>query len=563
MQIIVTGSIKTITIDSVFGRFNKKLYHFFILEFCELYQQGRNESKTKDSSSQTYVSTTCKEVLRRKNSNGFSLSNTKRRGRRRKMPSSEETNDTAADCVIPVDTKENDKEHDADGACKVNKDKPKHSSQEAVTNVKQRVTRSGRVVKEKKLEDYTETDILKEVLSDIENEENSIGDNKFEMDHVILEDEVIDPSFYAVIKKEINMKSEQEEEDHSFACEQCSFTTRKQMEFNDHSLEHFYAEKKCLHCDYEFNHQDVSMEMFKKHVKNHLMAEEFACNFCSKKFPRKVQLSQHLRKHSKLKQFSCIYCEASFKWKQALTTHMITHKKTKDHLCDVCGFATAHRSQLKAHNLIHTGDTFKCQEEGCTYETNKRSNLKFHMITHTRVKAHQCEICGTSFTLVKNLKRHMLLHKAERRYRCERCYFCTTRYDKLKEHYYKQHDIGVKPGKKLRITEYLKMKESNLVVEAEESNLEENIVEEPVIQFDEGQETIEFQVVDGENVIETAQIINVASGTMDQIPVQHVVVLHKDGVAYEVPLQKNELGEDVALVNFLQSDTTQVETPAE
>lgn len=511
------------------------LFHFydFISEFCERYQQDTNQIKMEDYPSNTDISTTCMQVVGRKNLCGFSTAKTKKRGRGRKMPSLEEVFETNADVALLGNTMEIDRvESEANAACTNILDEFQHPVEETVSYVKQRKTRRNRVITEN-LKSFTETDILNKHS---DNEE----DNNFEIDYGIFEDGVVDPPFTA-------KKIEQDKEEHSFACKECSFMTQQLMEFNDHSLEHSYTDKKCSHCDYEFSHQDVSMELFRKHVDNHLTAEGVVCNFCSKKFSRKSVFSRHLRKHSRLKQFSCKVCGASFKWKHVMTAHMITHKKTKEHLCDVCGFATAHKYALKAHYLIHTGDTFKCQKEGCTFETHVRSNLTNHMVRHSNMYAYHCEICGTNFTLEKNLKRHMLMHKAVKSFQCEKCKYYTTSDDKLMTHYYNRHGIRVKPGEKLKATEYKKKeikpkKKYRVTLEPEEKKLEENIVEEPVMQLNKGQETIDIEVVGSENVTETAQIVNVQNVVRNVLVpanVQRVVVMHKDGVAYEVSTHKS------------------------
>ena len=73
-------------------------------------------------------------------------------------------------------------------------------------------------------------------------------------------------------------------------------------------------------------------------------------------------------------------CPSSFKWRHALKSHMIVHSNKKDHLCDICGYASAHKSQLRAHRLIHTGNTFKCEVQGCTFQVNFIINFSLYII---------------------------------------------------------------------------------------------------------------------------------------------------------------------------------------
>ncbi|XP_059143449.1 myoneurin-like isoform X2 [Physella acuta] len=246
-----------------------------------------------------------------------------------------------------------------------------------------------------------------------------------------------------------HMKSHPETDPRYFVCEKCDFNTTKSREFNAHKQKHMVEELICSYCE----HRAESKEEFIEHAKKHEGDTPYFCEECDSRFKTKNQLFAHKPKHQLEKPFVCAICGSGFKWKHALKNHMITHSATKDHLCDVCGYATAHKSQLKAHKLIHTGHMFKCPVQGCRFEATKRQNLKYHMVTHTHERAHQCDICGQSFSLIKNMRRHMLLHTDVRPFSCKLCSFSTTRYDKLKEHNHKLHNIGAAPVPKREISE--------------------------------------------------------------------------------------------------------------
>ncbi|XP_060080372.1 zinc finger protein 415-like [Ylistrum balloti] len=249
-----------------------------------------------------------------------------------------------------------------------------------------------------------------------------------------------------------------------YKCDKCDFTTPRLKVLTNHHRNHLHEANKCSFCDFQADDKQI----LKEHLEKHSGQYPYFCQFCETKFKTKTQLNIHLPKHLDNKPFVCTECNAGFKWKHALKNHMITHSQTKDHLCDICGFTTAHKSQLKAHRLIHTGNTYKCEVPGCTFQATKRQNLKYHMLTHTHEKPHQCEICGQSFSLVKNMKRHMLLHTNTRQYKCKLCVFSTTRYDKLKDHMLKQHGEGELPKKRFRLNDYQKS-----VVPGETINFEE------------------------------------------------------------------------------------------
>lgn len=256
-----------------------------------------------------------------------------------------------------------------------------------------------------------------------------------------------------------------------YKCDKCDFSSPRLKVLTNHHRNHLHEDNQCSFC--AFRAED--MQELTTHLEKHTGQFPYFCNYCENKFKTRTQLNLHLPKHMDHKPFVCTECNAGFKWKHALKNHMIVHSRTKDHLCDICGFTTAHKSQLKAHRLYHTGNTFKCEIPGCTFQATKRQNLKYHMLTHTHEKPHQCEICGQSFSLVKNMKRHMLLHTDTRPYQCKVCIFTTTRYDKLKDHMLRQHGEGDSPKRRSKMYEGLNPGE---IIEFDELNGDElsNIV---------------------------------------------------------------------------------------
>ncbi|XP_070186546.1 uncharacterized protein [Littorina saxatilis] len=244
-----------------------------------------------------------------------------------------------------------------------------------------------------------------------------------------------------------HMKRHPETDTRSYTCTECNFHTTKARQLLQHRKKHLHEDLICSYCEIQLD----SQENFEKHLQRHSHSLPYFCHACDMRFKTRTQLTTHQPKHRTEKPFICQICGNGFKWKHALKSHMVTHSATKDHLCDICGFATAHKSQLKAHRLIHTGDTFKCPEPSCSFEATKRQNLKYHMVTHTQVKAHQCEVCGQAFSLIKNMRRHMLLHGETRPFHCSVCSYSSTRYDKLKEHKLKQHAIGQPPGASAKV----------------------------------------------------------------------------------------------------------------
>ena len=256
------------------------------------------------------------------------------------------------------------------------------------------------------------------------------------------------------------------------SCSECGFLTSKVREMKKHKKEHLLEQNICTFCERKVE----TKEELDDHLLRHTGDAPYFCEICDARYKTRTQLNLHLPKHSNQKPFVCKLCNIGFKWKHALKNHMIVHSSKKDHLCDVCGYATAHKSQLKAHRLIHTGETFKCTIPDCRFQATKRQNLKYHMLTHTGEKPHQCELCGQAFSLIKNMRRHMLLHTDERPHLCHHCEFSTTRYDKLKEHLLKQHNLGVPPEKRVKVSDLASNDDPLMSVQSPFSNLMETTI---------------------------------------------------------------------------------------
>jgi len=506
-----------------------------VSEFCELFRQHYDNVTLKvnasDVSTQTDLDleTVGNTVDGPKQATSNPKMNTgKKRGRKKKVVTEDDGQENN------ISTEEN-KEKES-GGC---------GADEGVCYA---VSRRGRIIKPKHfyndvipwLKHEKDSDPRSDlsVKTELDVSEDNLGENKPETLEDHDDSDISDPTYKAPKTDSatgtISTKSTKLPTISQYVCGQCDFVAEKLTAFNEHELLHSYKVRKCPFCDQFSESSFETFEDFKSHVKTHESPEVFLCYFCQASFNTKAKLHQHLQKHSKIKPYVCEVCNMGFKWKHALKTHLVVHSESKNFLCDLCGYATVHRMQLKAHYLIHSGDTFKCQEPNCDYQATKRSNLKVHMMSHTKEKPHLCVVCGTRFSLVKNLKRHMLLHASDRPFACELCNFSSTRFDKLKEHYFKAHNVGEKPAKKMRLTDYIKLQESEELLS---ENNNENIVSNELAM--DGIETIELQISDDMLKVEGAtQIVNVTSSTGETVP----IAITNDGthISYEVksfPLQ--------------------------
>ncbi|WAR12212.1 ZBT24-like protein [Mya arenaria] len=405
-----------------------------------------------------------------------------------------------------------------------------------------KVSKRGRIIKPKKYseevvnwENEDEEDIRATDFDEMSNKV-TVKEEPDETDEPAgeMDDEVTDPTFVTpkLDPDTTDSTSEKLKTISQYVCCQCDFVAEKLSEFNDHEILHAFDLKKCPFCEW-LCEATTTLPEFEEHMKSHEAPDTFCCNFCQSIFNTKAKLHQHLPKHSKIRPYVCSICDAGFKWKHALKAHKVTHKNSKDYLCDLCGYATVHKNQLKGHYLIHSGDTFKCPEPECDYQSTKKSNLKFHMVTHTKEKPHLCGSCGTRFSLVKNLKRHMLLHTMDRPYRCDLCSFSSTRFDKLKEHYYKAHNVGKKPAKKLRLTDYIKQQDEGMLVDQNMGEVNENEEETHILHITDNVETIELKVPDDLMKVEGAtHIVNVTSSTGETVPIS--ITNNGKEISYEI-----------------------------
>ena len=62
------------------------------------------------------------------------------------------------------------------------------------------------------------------------------------------------------------------------------------------------------------------------------------------------------------------------------------------------------------------------------------------MLTHTKVKAHECDICKKTFSLKGNLVRHFRIHLGEKPFgcaKCERWFTASSGRDQHLQHHHK------------------------------------------------------------------------------------------------------------------------------
>jgi len=203
-----------------------------------------------------------------------------------------------------------------------------------------------------------------------------------------------------------------------------------------------------------------------KHVRFvHENEKNFGCQFCTKKFSRKIQLTIHERIHTGEKPYQCETCGKSFIDKAEIKRHVeYTHGARTKFYCDVCGLDLCRKDVLKTHKMNVHGigniSSFLCDHCSQTFNTkahltahmkmhsdeifpcgicdkvfNMKVKLKRHEQRHENLKQFECNICDKQFAEKRSLKTHIsVIHEGEKLFTCEKCEKEFTRYTSLVAH---------------------------------------------------------------------------------------------------------------------------------
>lgn len=216
-------------------------------------------------------------------------------------------------------------------------------------------------------------------------------------------------------------------EDGAFICAVCGFRTVKKSSFAAHlERKHDTWSRKrsgntkfpCDACGFVCRSKHSLQSHFtRKHTDNY----EYQCNFCSKKFKVKGDLTNHIRFHHKEKPIKCDVCGKLCLNSGSLYVHQKwAHYKPK-YECHICKRRMVTQENLDQHLLTQheKRDKIVCAECGKTF--SKKDSFKRHMVVHTGCKPHSCMICSKPFARRSQLRQHLLIHTGKRPFVCDIC----------------------------------------------------------------------------------------------------------------------------------------------
>ncbi|XP_062705632.1 zinc finger protein 761-like isoform X2 [Aedes albopictus] len=227
-----------------------------------------------------------------------------------------------------------------------------------------------------------------------------------------------------------------------FKCPKCPLRSKTKQSLREHvRLKHGGNDEDkhtCTVCG-----KQMTRKYLMRHKREHESLEQgrFKCSVCGKMFKTRQCLSVHERLHTEEHPYQCKFCPKTFKNLGTFIGHERIHTGEKPYTCQVCGKTYRWLVSLKSHLEAAHGTSvetatkpadslgnYKCEFEGCDYNTTKRAQLSHHRAKH-RMK-FQCETCSKKFATGNELRSHENTHKTTKDYHCEQCSksFRTKRY---------------------------------------------------------------------------------------------------------------------------------------
>ncbi|XP_054159199.1 zinc finger protein 91-like [Oppia nitens] len=199
-------------------------------------------------------------------------------------------------------------------------------------------------------------------------------------------------------------------------CDKCGGESFKSVQLlNAHLLKcHREYLIRCNSCDY----YTFWPEFHDRHIRNNHTIPWSVCPYkdCGQRRRTAGGMEKHINtvhKHQH-RPHRCPECDQRFFSGQQLTSHLAKQHRQSVYKCQDCGYSSSNKTVVDRHREQKHTDTdriYKCNADGCTFETRLRNGLQRHkMRWHSQ--RHVCTFrqCGRVFTVNAELQRHSLKH---------------------------------------------------------------------------------------------------------------------------------------------------------
>lgn len=170
----------------------------------------------------------------------------------------------------------------------------------------------------------------------------------------------------------------------------------------------------------------------------HTGEKPFQCSVCERRFRHRCNLKTHHMLHTGEKPHQCNWCGTAFREKGSLVNHIRTHTGERPFQCHFCGRTFARLYAKTRHiKLIHS-DQEICSKYSTCWPKLSGEQIQGLVLESqmnrpglsTKVRPHQCDVCGKAFRRKSRLKIHTRKHSGERPHQCD---FCSRRFRRMRK----------------------------------------------------------------------------------------------------------------------------------
>ena len=255
-----------------------------------------------------------------------------------------------------------------------------------------------------------------------------------------------DEDYKYLIKDELQVKSEIDEEEEYFENYEDNFVNEPQIEIRNTN------EKFCEWCSLSFRNDfylNYHIKTIHQNETQDLEKDKHDCDFCGKSFPNKKVLKTHIQiahdskseinnDGSAGERIKCEHCHRTFKHINGLNIHMAKmHDGSKSQIveeegeritCEHCqktfkNIGGLHMHLAKRHKELVKPASTTCPFENCGKVFGRERSLKDHIrFVHEKEKNSICDTCGKAYQTSTHLKiHHRVVHEGQANYVCKVC----------------------------------------------------------------------------------------------------------------------------------------------